>query len=58
MKLKQLCKLYGIEVPAGDVDGSQVLDLMRSEPGKVGEYVRSDVDVTRSLHNKFKGFFC
>jgi len=59
-KLKELAPLAGIDVPAGDVDGSQVEELMESDEGrtKVGEYVRSDVEITRQLHWFYSGYFC
>lgn len=57
-RLKQLATCYGIEVPTGDVDGSQVEELMQVNPGLVGEYVRSDVDITRALHRFYSGYFC
>ncbi len=58
-KLKELAPLYGIEIPAGDCDGSQVYGLMQTKEGraKVGEYVKSDVDVTRAFHRKLAGYF-
>lgn len=56
--LKKLAKLLGIPVPAGDVDGSQVEDLWKADPAKVGEYVRSDVDLLIELHQRYSGFFC
>lgn len=55
--LKELARLYGIEVPAEGVDGSMVGDLIQTDPQKVCEYVKSDIEVTRSLHHFFKGFF-
>jgi hypothetical protein len=58
MKLKQLAKLYGIPVPAGDVDGSQVQRLLAEDPEKLGEYVRSDVHISRELHRKWQGYWC
>ena len=57
-KLKELARLYGIPVPAGDCDGSQVEALLASDSNKVGEYVRSDVEITRELHRKWAGVFC
>lgn len=57
-QLKQLARSYGIEVPAGDVDGSQVEELMQVDPSLVGEYVRSDVEITRALHHFYSGYFC
>jgi hypothetical protein len=57
-KLKDLAKVYGIKVPAGDVEGSQVEQLYKENPVKLGEYVASDVEITRQLYRKFNGFFC
>jgi len=57
-RLKWIAGAMGIEVPAGDVDGSQVEELWKADPAKVGEYVRSDVAITRELHQLYKGFFC
>lgn len=58
-KLKQLAPLYGIEVPAGDCDGSQVYDLMQTPEGreKVREYVVSDVTIVRQMHTMLAGYF-
>ena len=58
MKLKQLAKLYGVPVPAGDCDGSQVERLLREDPAALARYVESDIEVTRGLHRKFSGHFC
>lgn len=59
MGLKRLAKLHGIPVPAGDCDGSQVNELFQSgRLDKIGEYVRSDVTVTRELHRRMQGYFC
>jgi predicted PolB exonuclease-like 3'-5' exonuclease len=58
-RLKDLARLMGIEVPAEGVDGSQVYGLYAA--GKLDEiaaYVQSDVDVSRSLHRLYGGFFC
>jgi hypothetical protein len=57
-RLKLLAQMYGINVPAGDTDGSHVAELMATNPGLVGEYVRSDVHVTRELHRMYSGMFC
>lgn len=57
MKLKPLARLYGIEPPAGDCDGSQVEELAKTNPEKLGEYVRSDVWLARELHRKWMGYF-
>jgi hypothetical protein len=57
-KLKDLARLAGIEVPAGDMDGSQVEEMMKTDPVRVGEYVRSDVEITRALHRFYATYFC
>lgn len=58
MKLKTLCRLYGVEPLIEDVDGSAVFDLMQAKDfATVGEYVRSDVHVVRELYKKFTGLF-
>lgn len=56
-RLKSLAALMGIDVPAEGVDGSQVADLMQTDPGRVGEYVRSDVTITREYYRKLRGYF-
>lgn len=56
-RLKALAAVHGIEVPAGDCDGSQVEALWKSDPAKVGEYVRSDVEVLRAYHQALAGYF-
>lgn len=56
-KLKRLAELYGIDVPAGDVDGGDVLELWKTDPDKLAKYVESDVVVTRELHYRMSGFF-
>ena len=56
-KLKDLAALMGITIPAEGVDGSQVFELYQKDPLKLGEYVRSDIAITRSLHKKYEGFF-
>ena len=58
MKLKDVARLYGIHVPAGDIDGSQVEELLNTEPEKVAEYCKSDVSITRELWSLFCGYFC
>ena len=58
MKLKQLARLYGVPVPAGDTDGSDVERMLAEDPAAVHRYVQSDVEVTRSLHRKWSGVFC
>lgn len=56
--LKWLAKSLGMEIPAGDVDGSQVEELFKTDPHKVGEYVRSDVDISEAMYLRYRGFFC
>ena len=56
-KLKRIAPVYGIPVPAGDVDGSQVAELMKSDPAKVAKYCESDVHILRELHRKLAGYF-
>lgn len=56
--LKTMAKLYGIDIPTGDVDGGAVLDLFLNDPSRIAEYVKSDIIVTRELHRRFRGFFC
>lgn len=55
--LKDLARIYGLEVPAEGMDGSQVYELFQSDPQKVAEYVRSDIDVTRQLYHFMRGYF-
>ncbi|HWL09858.1 MAG TPA: hypothetical protein VNQ76_15740 [Planctomicrobium sp.] len=57
MKLKSLAAYYGIEVPAGDTDGSQVAELLQDNPAKLIEYVKSDVTITRQFYRLWKGTF-
>lgn len=58
MKLKDLARIMGIDVPAGDVDGSQVGELFKTDPAKLATYVKSDVYVTQQLRRKWRGYFC
>lgn len=55
--LKYVAKILGIEIPAGDIDGSQVLDIYRENPEKIHEYVQSDVIVTRKYHKLMQSKF-
>lgn len=57
IKLKDLARLYDIDVPAGDCDGSQVMHLLATNPEALAKYVESDIHVTRSLHRKWRGYF-
>ncbi len=56
-KLKQLARLAGLSIPAGDMEGSQVDHLMKTNPKLVGEYCASDVAILRAYHLKFKDLF-
>jgi hypothetical protein len=58
--LKPTCRLLGIDVPAGDCDGSQVYQLaQQGEWDKIGEYNRSDVQVVQHMHRcLMSGYFC
>lgn len=56
-KLKALAPLYGIEVPAGDVDGSQVEELFKNDPAKLAAYNMSDVATTRAFYKSLAGYF-
>ena len=58
MGLKRIAKAMGIEIPAGDVDGSQVEELLKNDPVKLGEYVKSDVVLSVQMHTRYIGFFC
>jgi predicted PolB exonuclease-like 3'-5' exonuclease len=58
MGLKNVAKLCDIQVPCEGTDGSQVEELFRTNPHLVGQYVASDVIVTRKLHRIYSGFFC
>lgn len=56
--MKVIAKLYGIDVPAGDVDGSAVFKLWQDgDFDAICRYQVSDVEVTRQLYHKFQGFF-
>lgn len=58
MRLKDLARVMGIKVPAGDVEGSKVFELWKEDPAALSDYVKSDVEVTRQLHRKYAGYFC
>lgn len=58
MKLKDLARYYGMEIPAGDTDGSMVAELMQTAPDKLIEYVKSDVVLTRNFYRMWRGYFC
>lgn len=56
--LKSICRQMGIEAPCDGVDGSQVEELFRTNPTLLGQYVASDVTLTRKLHWLYTGYFC
>ena len=56
-KLKTLCRLYGIDIPAGDVDGSQVEELWNTDKQALSKYVLSDTVIVRDLYLKWFGYF-
>lgn len=55
--LGPLCQMMGIVSALPDVDGSQVETLYRENPVKLGEYVRDDVSMSKSLHRMWSGYF-
>ncbi len=47
---KSVCRAHGINIPAGDMDGSKVLDLWDVEDwDTIARYVESDVTIEREL---------
>jgi predicted PolB exonuclease-like 3'-5' exonuclease len=59
MGLKKLARLYGFpEGPVDDVDGSQVSELMHTNPEKLAEYCKSDIVKIRQLYKFYCGYFC
>lgn len=56
-KLKDLARIVGFPVPAGDVDGSQVEELLKTDPMKLADYNRSDVSITREIFLMYRGLF-
>lgn len=58
MKLKQLARLYGVPVPAGDTDGGDVERMISEDPAAIHRYVQSDIEITRALHRLWAGVFC
>jgi len=56
-KCKDVCKALGIQIPAGDMDGSQVFDLYEAEKmQEIADYVMSDVVIERELHDRLVDF--
>lgn len=58
MGLKDTARVMGIEIPAGDMDGSKVFETFQRDPYEIPQYVKSDVVITRELKRMWTGFFC
>jgi len=58
MGLKDTARLMGIDIPAGDMDGSKVYETFQRDPYEIPQYVKSDVVITRELKRMWTGFFC
>lgn len=57
--LKDICASLGIENLVEEIDGSNVWSLYNAgEFDKIAAYNKSDVELTRSLHNMYRGYFC
>jgi hypothetical protein len=56
-KLKELARYFSFDVPAEDIDGSQVEKIYIENPPQLAKYVESDIVVTRQLYHFYKGFF-
>jgi hypothetical protein len=57
--LKQLARSHGIEIPAGDCNGFQVYDFYQAgDWGSIERYQASDIQITRELHTRMRGYFC
>lgn len=55
---KDVCRALGIEIPAGDVDGSHVFRFFEAGMmGEIADYVRSDVAIERELFNRIGDVF-
>lgn len=55
---KSICRALGIEIPAGDMDGSQVLGLWDAQDfDAIGRYVESDVAIERELFYRTANVF-
>lgn|GEM_PF-1147451 len=55
---KSICRSLGIEIPAGDMDGSQVLGLWDAQDfAGIGRYVESDVTIERELFYRTANVF-
>jgi predicted PolB exonuclease-like 3'-5' exonuclease len=57
--LKDVAGAMGIQIPVDDVDGGGIWSLYNAgEFDKIAAYNKSDVELTRSLHNMYRGYFC
>ncbi len=58
--LKPTCRMLGMQIPADDCNGGKVYDLyQQGDFEAIGNYVRSDVQITQNLHRlKLAGYFC
>lgn len=56
--LKDQAKLLGIPIPAGDCNGSEVYRLWTDGDFEaLHHYAKSDVQITRELHRRWRGYF-
>lgn len=55
--LKAQAKMLGIEVPAGDMDGSQVWDTYQKNPEDIHTYVQSDVWVLYEYYCRLQNLY-
>src|SRR5690606_12649199 len=56
--MKSLARFYGLDIPAGEMDGGSVAQLVaEGKTDEVADYVKSDVIVTRQLHEFYRGYF-
>lgn len=56
-RLKDIAKHAGIDPPAKDTSGGDVLRLYQENKNEIHRYVQSDIFVTRAYHQKFRGLF-
>lgn len=56
MGLKQLARLYGVNVPSSE-DGSQIDRLLSEDRDGLRRYVESDIHITRELFRKWRGIW-
>lgn len=57
--LKPTARMFGIEVPEGHGDGSQVYKLFQLRKwGLIADYLVGDVELTAAVHQKIAGTLC